>query len=211
MKKVVLSLVLLAGTVSYVSAQSSFGIQAGIALASVKAEQDDEEIEFDSKIGLTLGVYANVGLSDNFSFRPALNFVQKGAKNEMDIFGTTVKTTVNLNYIEVPFNFVYTSAPGSGFFIGAGPSLSFGLSGKTKSEADGQEEEEDLNFGDGDDEVKRLEFGGNILAGYQMTNGFNVSLNYNIGFSNLSNVDNSSWKNNYFGIRLGYGLGGEKK
>ena len=211
MKKIVLSLAIIAGFVSVSFAQTTFGVQAGIAAASMKMEEDGESLDLDSKIGFTLGVVANVGLSENFSFRPALNFVQKGGKEEGEIMGISYKQTMNLNYLELPLNFVYNTSAGSGqFFIGAGPSLSFGLSGKTTAEVDGEEESEDLNFGNGDDEVKPFEFGGNILAGYQLANGVSISVNYNMGFSNLSNVENSEAKNKYFGVRLGYNFGGNK-
>lgn len=205
MKKVVLSLVLLTSVVLSVSAQSRFGIQAGIAVANMKMEEDGTETEMDSKIGMTIGVTTDITLSDNFSFRPSINWTQKGAQMEYDLGGTTLKLKNTLNYVELPLNFVYNATAGAGkFFIGAGPAISYGISGQSKAEADGQEEKTDINFGDADDEIKAFEFGGNVLAGYQFANGFNIGVNYNMGFSNLSNADNSELKNSYFGFRIGY-------
>lgn len=213
MKKIVLSLALIAGLVITVAAQNTrFGINAGVVLANLKGEEGGEEQELDPKIGLTVGIRADVPLSENFSFRPGLNFVQKGGKDEIDILGTTYETSITLNYLELPLNFVYNASAGTGkFFFGAGPVLGFGLSGKTKFEGGGSDTEEDIEFGDADDEVKSFEFAGNLLVGYEFANGLYFQANYNPGFSNLSNATDSELKTTYFGFRLGYFFGGEKK
>jgi hypothetical protein len=108
-------------------------------------------------------------------------------------------------------NFLYKTPAGSGsFFGGIGPDLGYGLSGTAKSGG----ESEDVHFGSSDDDdYKAFEFSGNILAGYEFSNGFFVSANYNHGFSNILNGADSdvSAKNNYFGIRLGYKFGGQSK
>ena len=199
MKKIVLSVALIAGIVTAVSAQTRFGINAGAVLANLKGEEGGEEQEMDSKIGITAGIRADVGLSENFRFRPGLNFVQKGGKQEFDFLGTQIKSTITLNYLELPLNFVYNAPAGNGkFFIGAGPVLGFGLSGKTKVESGGEEQTEDVNFGDAEDEVKSFEFAGNVLAGYECASGLYFQANYNPGFSNLSNAPDSELKTTYF-------------
>ena len=80
MKKIILSVALIAGIVTALSAQTRFGINAGAVLANLKGEEGGEEQELDSKIGITAGIRADVALSENFRFRPGLNFVQKGGK-----------------------------------------------------------------------------------------------------------------------------------
>ena len=212
MKKIVLSVALIAGIVTAVSAQTRFGINAGAVLASLKGEEGGEEQELDSKIGITAGIRADVPLSENFRFRPGLNFVQKGGKEEFDFLGTQIKSTITLNYLELPLNFVYNAPAGNGkFFIGAGPVFGFGLSGKNKVESGGEEQTEDVNFGDGEDEVKSFEFAGNVLAGYECASGLYFQANYNPGFSNLSNAPDSELKTSYFGLRIGYFFGADKK
>jgi hypothetical protein len=110
-------------------------------------------------------------------------------------------------------NFLYCSQAGNGkFFAGLGPGVSFGIGGKYKDKTTtgGQtiEEEGDIKFGNNatDDDYKGLDFGGNIIAGYEFGPGIFVALNYYLGLSNLvidGDSDNSA-KNQYFGIRLGY-------
>ena len=205
MKKIILSVALIAGIVTALSAQTRFGINAGAVLANLKGEEGGEEQELDSKIGITAGIRADVALSENFRFRPGLNFVQKGGKEEFDFLGTEIKSSITLNYLELPLNFVYNAPAGNGkFFIGAGPVFGFGLSGKNKVESGGEEQTEDVNFGDAEDEVKSFEFAGNVLAGYECASGLYFQANYNPGFSNLSNAPDSELKTTYFGLRIGY-------
>jgi len=212
MKKIVLSLALIAGIVTAISAQTRFGINAGAVLGNLNIKESGQEQESDSKIGLTAGIRADVPLSENFRFRPGLNFVQKGAKDKIDVLGTEIKTTYTLNYLELPLNFVYNADAGKGkFFVGAGPVFGFGLSGKFKYESGGDEQSEDINFGDGEDEVKSFEFAGNVLAGYECASGLYFQANYNPGFSNLSNSTDSELKTTYFGLRIGYFFGADKK
>lgn len=212
MKKIILSVALIAGIVTALSAQTRFGINAGAVLANLKGEEGGEEQELDSKIGITAGIRADVALSENFRFRPGLNFVQKGGKEEFDFLGTEIKSSITLNYLELPLNFVYNAPAGNGkFFIGAGPVFGFGLSGKNKVESGGEEQTEDVNFGDGEDELKSFEFAGNVLAGYECASGLYFQANYNPGFSNLSNMPDSELKTTYFGLRIGYFFGADKK
>ncbi len=214
MKKTLLALVVLTTTVFASQAQIRFGAQAGAVFSKIDIEEDGEEFDFDTKVGLTVGVVADVPISENFIFQPGLNFTQKGGKLEESEGGVTAKSTINIGYVELPLNLMYRSSGGSGsFFIGAGPAISFAAGGKTKYKISGggfdEEEEEDIQFGDGDDELKSLELSGNILAGYELPNGAYIAVNYNKGFSNLTNVEgDNSFKNSYFGVRIGFKFGG---
>lgn len=98
-------------------------------------------------------------------------------------------------------NIVYKTQKDRGFFIGAGPSIAYGLSGKEKYS------DSKVKFGSGDDEVKPIDFGINALAGYQFGNGFLFSLNYNLGLSNIQKGNSSEMgtvKNKYFCLKIGY-------
>jgi hypothetical protein len=183
-----------------------FGVTAGASISSQKFKSSGISISGDSKIGFTAGVLADMGINENFVFQPGLNFTQKGSK----ISSGGVTATQTLNYIELPLNFLYKAPAGSGsFFGGIGPVLGYGISGKTESGG----ESEDVHFGSSDnDDYKPFEFSGNILAGYEFSNGFLVSVNYNHGLSNIVNSGGSdvTGKNSYIGIRIGYKFGGTK-
>ncbi len=224
MKKVFLIAAFAAATMG-AKAQVTFGIQAGANMGNVQAEEEymgeTWESEYDSKFGFLIGGVAEIPVSSNFTFRPELNFIQKGFKESESEAGYSYETKATASFIELPLNFVYNVAAGSGtFFVGAGPSIGFGIGGKVKSEmsfgGETESEETDIKF-DGDDEatddnvhLKSLDFGANILAGYKMSNGLFFSLGYSKGFSNLSPYENSSFKTSGVQLKVGFMFGGAK-
>ena len=183
-----------------VNGQATVGVTGGIAVASLKAKSDGMSVATEGKVGFTLGIFANVDLGKDFAFRPGFNFTQKGGLTKED----DTKDKLTLNYIEIPLDFIYTTS--AGFYVGAGPSLAFGISGK-EDYSDGMiSESQTVQFGNGEDELKRFDFGGNLLTGYQFKNGLSLNLNYNFGLNSIVNgtQDDITIKNRYFGIRLGY-------
>ena len=190
------------------SAQTSVGISAGASFSNVTIKSGFISASPKSKTGIAVGIAIDAPLSSNFSFQPALNFIQKGYK----VKDQGSKETANFNYLEVPLNFVYSTQKNEGFFIGAGPSLAYGISGKDKFTADGMpDDNQKIKFGSAADEVKAFEFGLNALAGYMMKGGFIISGNYNLGLSKINNDDSSgdagTIKNKYFSIKIGYFFG----
>ncbi len=192
--------------------EARIGFSAGAVLAQVKTKADNETHRSNSRLGFNIAVNGDVPIAGNFSFQPALIFLQKGGKESEDVIGIAVKNTISINYLELPLNLIYRSPGNKAHFItGLGPSLSYALSGTVKVEQDGQSQTVKIKFGNGsDNELKKFELGGNLLAGCEFNNGLFIALNYNIGFSNISTDSNSKWKNNYFGLRLGYFIGGNK-
>jgi len=110
------------------SAQTTIGFTAGASFANVTVKSGLVSASPKLKTGLTAGIMVDAPLSANFHFQPAFNFVQKGyiVKDE------TGTEKVNFNYLEVPLNFVYSTKKNEGFFIGAGPSIAYGISGMDK-------------------------------------------------------------------------------
>lgn len=233
MKKVLFAtmIVAFAGTAS---AQIGFGVQAGANFANVDMKETNPAYTYKTKMktGLTLGLFATVPMSDNIDFRPELNYTQKGFKMDdtqtQSIGGFTVttvtKTDAVMNYAELPLNFVYKVPAGGGtFFIGAGPTFGFGLSGKAKGSTtvtmtgqptttnsstvdfafDGK-----TNTTDNKMHLKGFDFGGNILAGYKLPMGVSISAGYGMSFQDIDPESNSSLKNKGFNIKIGYSFGG---
>jgi hypothetical protein len=190
-------------------AQSKIGITGGGTFATVTAKFQGISLSPKMKAGFTVGIFSDVPLSPNFSFQPALNFVQKGYSSEDD----TYSDKININYLEVPFNFVYSVKNNAGFFIGAGPSIAFGISGKEKYTdkiVRPNSEDTKIKFGSSDDQMKRTDVGVNFLSGYKFAGGFLIAVNYNLGLTNVQNGDASqdgTIKNRYFAIKLGCILG----
>jgi hypothetical protein len=83
------------------------------------------------------------------------------------------------------------------------------LSGKRKGElGEGNVKiERDLNFGSNEnDDLKRTDFGINFLAGYQLTNGFQINAGYGLGLTNLAPASGDMAKNRIWSVGIGFGL-----
>ncbi len=206
MKKLIFLLTAVTALSIHAHAQKSqVGITAGTAISKYKAKVGSISISPKSNTGFTAGVFANIAAGNSLVFQPALNWVQKGGKTDESANGYIYKTSLITSHIEVLANTLYSS---NGFFAGGGPSLSFGIAGTSKEEDNGIKTSEKVKFGNSDDDdMKSFDLGANIVAGYQLKNGFLIAANYNIGLSNLapgSDPDKGKLKSSYFGIRLGY-------
>ena len=219
MKKLFLIAVLFALSIAGIG-QTTFGVHVGGNLASVKSEFESDEQDNESKIGLLIGVVAEVPIASSISFRPELNFIQKGYKYEETLGSDKYTEDVTLNYLELPLNFIYNVPAGTGnVFFGVGPSIGFGISGKAKTTETGESDQSiDVKF-DGEKEdavtdnnahLKALDFGGNILAGYKMTSGLFFSLGYTIGFANIAPDEGVTFKNSGLALKIGYNFGKSK-
>ena len=190
------------------------GFTAGSVFANYHSNAD-QTANGNSKTGLSAGVLVDIPAGKHFSFQPAVNFVQKGTKDEQTLGGVTEKVKLGVNSIEVPLNFLYNTGDMSGnFFIGAGPSFAFGISGKWKYEDGTNSLSDDVKLGNSDnDDLKRLDIGANFLTGYRFSSGFFIAANYNQGFNNLVPKSTGSEKltSHYFGIKLGLLLKGAGK
>ncbi len=184
-----------------------FGITAGASLANTHFKAEGISISADNKVGLTAGFIADIPFTENFSFQPALNYVQKGYK--VEVADENYKDKLTLHYVEIPLNILFKPQMQKvQFFVGAGPSIALALSGKEKEEDNGSIETYKYKFGNNPDEhdMKRLDFGANFITGIETKSGFLVAVNYNLGLSNVApgNSDDGTIKNRYFGFKVGY-------
>ena len=214
--KIFLSAICLVVATSAMS-QVSFGVQGGGILSMARVEQETlpgQILKGDSKFGWQAGLIADIPFGEGgLRLMPELNFINKGykLKTSVDILGQTfaVDGSSSTNYIELPLNLAYTVAVGDNFLVlGAGPYGAYGINGKNKvtTAIGGLEDktEENVEFGSGDEQVKRFDYGLNFMAGYLVGNGLMVKLNYSLGLAELSNVSQAKYKNSYIGLTLGY-------
>jgi hypothetical protein len=191
--------------------KAQIGLMVGGTNSNFKIKSEGEDFTGDSKTGFAGGLVANFSLSENCSIRSGLSLIQKGTKTEISMGGFTATGELNTSWLEVPVSLTYNSG---NFFVGAGPSLSFGVGGKWKSKLEDEPEESGkVKFGNSDeDDLKGFDFGVNVLAGFQFNNGLFVAANFNQGFSNLTPGDtgDDTMKSHYFGLHLGYMLKGKK-
>jgi len=232
MRKVLLATTFVVAA-SIANAQATFGIHASGILASgtekYKDANDSEEnftTDYKSRFSWKVGGVANIPVASAISFMPQLNILSKGGKIDEkeslgEDFSYEVEGKVKLTYVELPFNFVYNT---SSFFVGAGPSLSFGIGGNMEGKSitnimgDVQTDSHDMDVKfdgkkDAEDEkvhLKSMELGANFIAGYKLPNGLFIQANYNLGLSNIDPEEGYTSKNKYFGIGIGYFFGSKK-
>ncbi len=215
--KLLVSVALLVASQS-LNAQS-FGLHIGGNLASAKIKEDGSILGLapESKFGFLAGAVAEIPLGKSVNFRPELNFIQKGYKISVsEDFGTGMMYSIDgketLNYLEIPLNITYNLPAGKHtVFLGAGPSIGLGLSGKTEvtyvePSQPTVTEKEDVSFGgdEVEDDYKPLDFGLNINGGFKLDKGFFVKLAYTFGLSNILHDTESSQKNKGFSFSVGY-------
>ena len=230
MKKFIFSAVVIFTAIS-VNAQNKtvsankFGIQAGTNFSTYNEEfPNNVERKSDSKLGFTIGALADIDFGNSVSFRPELNFIQKGGEQKYNFNANTkVQEELTLNYIQFSPNFVYNFTAGMGqFFIGVGPELSFGLGGKSKTEVNTSgtttittRTETDVKFDSkknaaGVRHLKSVDYGANAILGYKFNNGLFLRGGYTAGLNNLSYEDNSSFKTGGINLKVGYMFKGTK-
>jgi hypothetical protein len=194
--------------------KATFGFNGGLTMSNYKIKGDGDTYTSKSKTGFTAGIITDIPLSKSISFQPALQFTQKGGVDKVSD-GIDYKLTLTMNYIEIPFNFLYKfNSSKTTFYIGGGPTLSYGISGTVKLSEGGENGKADIKFGNGDDDdFKPVDGGANVLVGLQFKSGVSLALNYYMGLSNpvIDGDEDNSYHNRYFGMRIGYMLKGKKK
>ena len=210
MKKLITLTAALAITGTALFAQkTSFGIKGGIQQTSVVLHQETEDVEISLETpgtGFQIGGIADIKLSNNFSVQPQLLFNYRTGKS------ATFSGKLNAMSLDIPINALYHH---NGFFIGAGPNFSYGLSAEVNPFEDG-EENQDLYKEIEDEEalIKRFEIGVNALMGYQFPSGFGIQANFTRGLNNLVNGEDAEGiKFNFkqFGLTFSYMFNAKKK
>lgn len=200
MKKLILS-AMAVFAFGYVSAQEvSFGAKAGLNIANLSGDIEDTE----SLMGFHVGAFAEIQFSERFSFQPELLYSMQGAKTEESEMGATMESKLKLGYLNVPLMFKFYAA--ESFFIEAGPQVGFLMSAKADWEMSGG----GVNLsGDEDvkDEYKSIDVGLNFGLGYNFTENLSVGARYNLGLSNIADVEDSDdfkMNNSVIQVSVGY-------
>jgi hypothetical protein len=220
MKAKVLVLTLTMSTAAFVAKSqgtATFGIRAGINFQNINGkEYDGSDVDGKLKLGFNAGVNAEVPVAPDFYVQPGVLFSTKGAKSKDDD-----DLKINLSYIEVPINFLYKPELGDGkLLLGIGPYIAFAVGGKYTDE---NGKETDIKFKNeitateylSDPYFKRIDVGGNLLAGYEMSNNISIQLNAQLGMVKINpkiegiSNDQTKYKNTGFGVSLGYRFGGK--
>ena len=168
-------------TISLNAQETHFGLKAGMNLASVDVENNED---YDSKVGLHLGGLAHIHLTRHFALQPEVVFSMQGGEDDAG--------KLKLNYINVPLLAQYMFD--EGFRIQTGPQLGFLVSAKKKIG------DVDVDY---DDAYSNIDFSWTIGAGYLFPVGLGLDARYNFG---INDIDESGFeaRNRVFQVGLFY-------
>jgi hypothetical protein len=156
------------------------GVKGGLNFANVSGDNTSDK---DMVTAFNAGLVAEIALTEKFSFQPELLFSGQGYSLE--------DHAVALSYLNLPLmgKYYLTKA----FSLEAGPQIGFLLAAKN----------EDIDVKDA---FKTVDFGVNFGLGYKLNNGLNFGARYNLGLSNINNVEgsNAKFRNGVIQASVGY-------
>lgn len=191
-------------TAQFAHAQLSINPEAGINIANMSVKSGGDKLSTKSKIGFKVGAMVDIGIAKGFYIQPGILYSVKGYEYDVSVLNTKTKTT--LNYLEIPLNigYRYEFDNAGAVFATVGPYLGIGLNGKAKGETPLGNVETDIKFGSDADQMKKIDYGANFSVGYISPIGLYVRAQYGLGIANLSNVNNTTYRNRAWGFSLGY-------
>ncbi|KAA5821423.1 PorT family protein [Algibacter amylolyticus] len=182
MKKLLLIALVTVFGISHVNAQDiQFGGKLGINFATINGDNTGTLDPITSLVNF--GVVAEMPINEKFAFLPELMYSIQGFSVGDDV--------VALNYLNLPLMGKYYIS--KGFSVEAGPQIGFLLSAK----------DEDIDV---KDNFKTVDFGANLGIGYKLDSGLNFGARYNLGLSNINDVEGASdsFRNGVFQVTVGY-------
>lgn len=208
-------LIVLAVSVSQLSAQVRFGVKAGLNLSNISQQFKESDYEMTTHFlpAFHVGLVADVPFSGQFSFQPGVLFSVKGYSMDVqemleDFYGEDLPdgfesdgyARTKFNYIEIPLNLAFKA---NDFQIAAGPYVALGISGKQKwdysmsymgfSDSDNGTltlkpyfgEVKDSDLGEDEDAFSAIDYGVNFSVGY-MAGPVLIQGGYALGLGNLT-------------------------
>ena len=194
-------------TMSYQSYSQTFGIKGGLNFANMLAK--DAIGNFDTKMltRMNLGVTAEFGADEKFSFETGALLSFKGAKED---YGTA-EGSYKITYLDIPLMAKLKFNSDEAKFYGKfGPYLGIGLSGQSYDAGEGTK----IKWGtseDGSSEyLKKLDYGISIGAGVEL-GAIDFGLTYSLGLANISGMgDDTKIYNRVLSLSVGYKFGKNK-
>lgn len=203
-------------------------IRGGINLANISVTDGGRVDEANQLTTFQVGILTDISLGTNLlALQTGLLYTGKGAEVQKGTAGQAgyYKQTFNPRYIEVPANLLIKAPLGkvSRVFVGAGPYLAVGVSGKATTEGTlpvlgNYNYERDITYsnddpttfseeeGTGFGVVRRFDYGLNGTAGIEGKN-LILGINYGLGMAKLQSGTNNNTDNNNKHRVLSFTLG----
>ncbi|MEP6804416.1 MAG: porin family protein [Flavobacterium sp.] len=210
MKKSMLMLftLFLGVTITAQTEKVKLGVKAGLNISSLNF--DENELNSSNKAGFTAGIMVEIPIIKNFSLQPEVLYSQQGAKSSFwdnDVTNSNYKSTIKLNYLNIPVMLKYYVI--KGLSVQAGPQIGILLKANNKYQDNflGYENQESFDL---KDYSAGIDTSVNLGLGYQFKDKFYTDLRYNISYSNVfkdgdvNHFVNSNMKNRVFQVTIGY-------
>ncbi|UTN06120.1 PorT family protein [Flavobacterium bizetiae] len=210
MKKsmLIIGALFLSVTVMAQTEKVKLGVKAGLNLSSLSF--DESELNSSNKTGFTAGIMVEIPLAKNFSLQPELLYSQQGTKSsfsDSDVTNSHYKSTIDLNYLNIPVMLKYYVL--KGLSVQAGPQIGILLKANNKYQDNflGYENHESFDL---KDYATGLDTSVNFGLGYQFKDKFYTDARYNLSYSNVfkegdvGHFINNDMKNRVFQITVGY-------
>ena len=196
MKRLITSAAVLLIAAQMAVAGFNIGPRIGLNFANVS----DKNVDYDMRVGFQGGLQAEFTLLNIIGVQSGVLYTTKGAK--MDLLG--VESSLKPSYLEVPVNGVFKlNLIVADIVFLTGPYFAWGIGGTTTAEVLGKEVTSDIEWGDGIGQQKRFDFGWNFGAGVGLL-GLQVTAQYGLGITNMSNVDKLKATNSVFSLAAAY-------
>ena len=222
MKKAVIAIVFSAIAFAANAQTFSLGGRVGYNWNNVSVPNFNGTVNFKTVSSTNFGLVGDIGLTNNFSIQPELNYTQKGFSlqqtGDATLFnvplplGVTAKTAIN--YVEMPILAKYRfGTEGVRFYVAAGPSMGYALNGNLITYAhaiiDVKVATVPINFSQVN--YKPFEVGGVASAGVELPIGkakLLLDVRYQHGFNKVYQVPviGSDVKNTAFGASIGFAV-----
>jgi hypothetical protein len=161
------------------------GIKGGLNVANVMGDVKDVGI----RTSINIGLLAEIIVNDKFSIQPELLYSGQGASDTSESGGRT-----KLDYVLLPVLAKFPIA--TGLSIEAGPQLGFLVSAKYK--------DNDVNA-TVKDSYKTIDFALDAGLEYELKSGVIFQGRYNLGLTNINNLDNNARVSNaVIQVSIGY-------
>ncbi len=204
MKSKFIKSVLLTVSLFITAASTSFSqVSVGPEIGFTASGLYDEDADAYAGVNVHGGATVHFQLNHFLAVRPSILF--KTGTMQYDS-----EDKISLTRISIPVPIMYSHVFGnnSTIFAGLGPNFMYNLAGKYKYLG----ESTDIEFGSGEEDVKRLDIGVQIKGGFQFPVGIALSTFINIGTTNLNNYDDYKLRSlDAFGFSVGYMFGSHSR
>ncbi len=213
-------------TFQFTTAQTKIGVIAGANFSNAYIEDHNGKVNETQAIpGMRMGLTLDIPVISAIFIQPGAVYSRKGFKQNSNWFsGIDNEFEAAVSYVEVPVNILFKPAIGTGnLVLGAGAYAGYGLGGKWESQTDVAigdiliKNSGDVIFKNDiiDGEFgnylygKPLDYGVNLLAGYDFGGSFSLQFQAQFGLANLQpEIDGQQpegiFTNRSFNVSVGY-------